>query len=230
MNSNIYDGISVSTLSGTITSYSVPKNNYYHFIKRGFDIVASSMGLLFLWPLFLIVCLLIRIESKGNAMFTQERVGLNGKRFKMFKFRSMYLGADQMLEELMANDPKLRKEYMTNKKLSKDPRITKVGRFIRKTSIDELPQLINVLFGDMSIVGNRPYLPREIEDMGVSYNSIIKTKPGITGLWQVSGRSDLSFKKRCQIESTYSNICSLKLDYKILSKTFAVVLGCNGAK
>ena len=124
----------------------------------------------------------------------------------------------------------MRKEYRKTKKLKNDPRITKVGKLIRKTSIDELPQLINIFIGNMSLIGNRPYLPREKEDMGLYFNSIVKTKPGLTGYWQVNGRSDTTFEKRLELESYYSNHCSLKLDIKIFFKTFKVVLFHGGAE
>ena len=140
------------------------------------------------------------------------------------------MNAEQVLEDLMAKDVDIRNEYLTNKKLENDPRITKMGKFIRKTSIDELPQLINVLKGDMSLIGNRPYLPREKDDMGIYYEDIVKTKPGITGYWQVNGRSNVTFKERCQMESYYSNNFSLLLDIKIFFLTFYVVLFGKGAE
>jgi len=166
----------------------------------------------------------------GKIIFTQNRIGKNGKEFKFYKFRSMVVNADDVLKELLKQDEELAKEYKENKKFREDPRITKVGKFIRKASIDELPQLINVLKGDMSLIGNRPYLPREKEDMGSFYEDIIKTKPGITGYWQVSGRSDLSFRKRLELEQYYSNHYGFKMDMKIFFRTFSVVLGKNGAK
>ena len=192
------------------------KETLYLIIKRLFDIICGLIGLIVLIPVTLIVKI-IYICNKDFApiFFTQNRIGKNGKEFKFYKYRSMVSNAD---------------EYKINKKLKNDPRITKVGAFLRKTSLDELPQLINVLKGDMSIIGNRPYLPREKEDMGEYYNDIVKTKPGITGYWQVSGRSNLSFQKRLELEQFYSNQTSLKLDIKIFFKTFAVVLLKKGAK
>ena len=142
----------------------------------------------------------------------------------------MIPNADLELEKILKSDKKLAKEYEMNKKLKNDPRITKVGRFLRKTSLDEFPQFINVIKGDMSVIGNRPYLPREKEDMGSYYGEIIKTKPGITGYWQVSGRSDTSFEKRLKLEKEYSNKACFKLDLKIFFKTFKVVLFHKGAK
>ena len=142
----------------------------------------------------------------------------------------MVVNADWELKRILNEDKRLRDEYNENKKLKNDPRITKAGNIIRKTSIDELPQLINVFLGNMTMIGNRPYLPREKKDMGMYFNSIVATKPGLTGLWQVSGRSDTSFNKRLQLEKWYSEYCGLKLDSKIFFKTFSVVLGCKGSR
>ena len=207
------------------------KETLYLIIKRLFDIICGLIGLIVLIPISLIVKI-IYICNKDFApiFFTQNRIGKNGKEFKFYKYRSMVSNADEVLFRILKEDKELAKEYKINKKLKNDPRITKVGAFLRKTSLDELPQLINVLKGDMSIIGNRPYLPREKEDMGEYYNDIVKTKPGITGYWQVSGRSDLSFQKRLELEQFYSNQTSLKLDIKIFFKTFAVVLLKKGAK
>ena len=207
------------------------KETLYLIIKRLFDIICGLIGLIVLIPVTLIVKI-IYICNKDFApiFFTQNRIGKNGKEFKFYKYRSMVSNADEVLFRILKEDKELAKEYKINKKLKNDPRITKVGAFLRKTSLDELPQLINVLKGDMSIIGNRPYLPREKEDMGEYYNDIVKTKPGLTGYWQVSGRSNLSFQKRLELEQFYSNQTSLKLDIKIFFKTFAVVLLKKGAK
>lgn len=197
--------------------------------KRTFDLVGSIVGLIILFPVFIIITILIKREDKGRAIFTQERIGKNGKIFKLYKFRSMVSNADDILAEML-KDPKIAKEYKKNMKLPNDPRITKIGSLIRKTSLDELPQLINVFLGNMSLIGNRPYLPREKKDMSIYYEEIIKTKPGITGYWQVSGRSNISFKERCKLESFYSNNMNFKLDVKIFFLTFYVVITKKGAE
>lgn len=203
----------------------------YHGIKRLFDIICSLIGCLFLLPIALVVKISYILNKDFEPIFfTQNRIGLHGKEFKFYKFRSMVPNADKVLEELLANNEELAEEYSINKKLENDPRITKMGKFIRRYSIDELPQLINVLKGDMSMIGNRPYLPREKEDMGLYYKNIVETKPGITGYWQVSGRSDLTFQKRLELEKYYSNNASFKLDAKIFFKTFSAVLGTKGSK
>lgn len=203
----------------------------YLFIKRLFDIICGLLGIILLIP----VTIIVKIVSMCNRdfasiFFSQNRIGKNGKEFKLYKFRSMVPNADEILFKTLEMDKSAAEEYKKNKKFKNDPRITKVGRVMRKLSIDELPQLINVLKGDMSMIGNRPYLPREKDDMGEYYNDIIKTKPGLTGYWQVNGRSDTTFNERLKLESFYSNHNSLVLDIKIFFKTFQVVLFGKGAK
>jgi len=210
--------------------FSSIKKNVYFFVKRMFDISASIIALILLSWLFLIISFLIRKEDKGSAIYTQKRIGKNGKEFNFYKFRSMRMDADEILKDMLKNDKELAKEYKKNKKLVNDPRVTKIGAFIRKTSIDELPQLINVIKGDMTLIGNRPYLPREKKDMGKYYNVIVSTKPGITGYWQVSGRSNTTFKERLKLEKYYSENYGFKLDTMIFLKTFKVVLCHKGAE
>ena len=207
------------------------KRGIYHFIKRSFDIFFALLGLIFLLPIALVVKISYLLsKDHGKIFFSQNRIGMNGKEFKFYKFRSMILNADEVLFKLMEENEDLREEYETNKKLRKDPRITKIGRFLRRTSLDELPQVLNILKGDMSIIGNRPYLPREKEDMGQYFNAIVSTRPGLTGYWQVSGRSDTTFDYRLKLEKYYSQHCGLKMDIKIFFKTIKVVLFGNGAK
>lgn len=202
----------------------------YSFFKRAIDVTASSIALTVLSPLFLFTAMAIRKDSDGPAMFKQKRIGKDGKLFELYKFRTMIPDADKKLFELLEKDENARTEYKVNKKLKNDPRITKIGKFLRKTSIDELPQLINVLKGDMSLVGPRPYLPREKEDMGKYYNSIIESKPGITGLWQVSGRSNTTFEERMKFDIEYNESKSLSNDVGLLFKTVGVVINKDGAE
>ena len=202
----------------------------YSFLKRTVDITASATALLLLSPVFLVTSLAIRKDSDGPAMFTQKRIGKDGKLFEIYKFRTMVPDADKKLFELLDKDEKAREEYKVNKKLKNDPRITKVGNFLRKTSIDELPQLINVLKGDMSLVGPRPYLPREKDDMGAYYNTIIESKPGITGLWQVSGRSNTTFEDRLEFDKEYTENKAFLYDMGLLTKTVGVVIHKDGAE
>lgn len=206
-------------------------NIMYLGIKRLFDIIFSLVGCLFLLPIALVVKISYILHKDFNPIFfSQERIGKNGKLFKFYKFRSMVPNADEVLKNLLESDKDLAEEYKINKKLDNDPRITKMGQLLRKTSLDELPQLFNVLKGDMSLIGNRPYLPREKDDMKYYYKSIVKTKPGLTGYWQVNGRSNTTFKERLKLEKYYSNNCSLWLDIKIFFKTFVVVLLHKGSK
>jgi len=207
------------------------KDAFYLVCKRIFDIIISLIGGIFLIPIILIIKIISICSGDFNSIFyTQQRIGKNGKLFKFYKFRSMVPNADEALQKILANDKELAAEYKKNKKLKNDPRITPIGRIIRRASIDELPQIINILKGDMSLIGNRPYLPREKEDMGEYYNDIVKSKPGLTGYWQVSDRnSDQSFANRLKLEQYYSNHMSFKLDIKIFFKTFKAVFGGHGA-
>lgn len=215
---------------GNMTGVSV-KRVIYLVIKRIFDIFVSIIGLLLLIPITLIIKIAYMCTGDFTSIFfSQERIGKNGKLFKLFKFRSMVPNADEVLFRTMELDEIVAAEYKKNKKLKDDPRVTKIGKVIRKLSIDELPQFINVFLGEMSLIGNRPYLPREKQDMGKYYEDIIKTKPGLTGYWQVSGRSNTTFEKRLKLEKKYSDNASLKLDIKIFFKTFKVVLFGKGAE
>ncbi len=222
----------VLTYLGTTSRESIGiKGIGYRAFKRLFDICVSLIGLLLLIPLTIVIKVAYMLSGDfTRIIFTQERIGLNGRKFKFYKFRSMVPNADEALKKILAENEDLRKEYEINKKLKDDPRITKVGKLIRHASIDEIPQFLNILKGDMSLIGNRPYLPREQEDMGMYYNHIVKTKPGLTGYWQTSGRSNTTFEQRLGLESHYSNHQSLELDTKIFFKTFSVVLFGKGAE
>ena len=200
------------------------------FIKRIIDIIGAIVGIAILIPLTVIVWIGNRIcKDKGPIFYSQERIGKNGKIFKMYKFRSMVVGAEQILEELLEKDAEAREEYSEYKKLKNDPRITKMGNILRKTSLDEFPQFINVLKGDMSLVGPRAYLPEEKVDMEQYYETIIASKPGITGLWQVSGRSNTTFEKRLQYDLEYNSKKSISFDVEILFKTVIAIAKKEGA-
>ena len=226
MNDNTY-----TTSLEDHSTFAMIKKVLYLTIKRIFDILISVIGLIFLIPLAILVKIVYMCTGDFHSIFfVQERIGKNGKLFKFFKFRTMVPDADKVLEKLLSENEDLAKEYKKNKKLKKDPRITKMGDVLRKSSLDELPQMINIFLGDMSLIGNRPYLPREIPDMGDYYDEIIKTKPGLTGYWQVSGRSDVSFAERLRLERYYSEHYGIRLDTKIFFKTFKVVLFCIGGE
>lgn len=207
------------------------ENPFYQIIKRLFDIIFGIIGCIILLPLLLIVKIAYLLNGDHESVFfIQKRIGLNGKEFDFYKFRSMIPNADEVLFKLLREDKEAAAEYKKYKKLKHDPRITGVGKFLRRTSLDELPQFINVLNGTMSLIGNRPYLPREKQDMGESFDEIVKTKPGITGYWQVSGKENSSFEKRLEMETEYSNNASIILDIKIFFKTFKAVLFGHGAE
>ncbi|MBR2768503.1 MAG: sugar transferase [Solobacterium sp.] len=200
------------------------------FIKRLVDIIGGLVGIVVLIPVTIYLKIrFLQSGDKESIFFRQERIGKNGRLFQMWKFRSMVPHAEEMLEQMMKEDPSIREEYLANKKLENDPRITPVGEMIRRTSIDELPQLINVLLGQMSLVGPRPYLPREREDMGRYYDVIIRCKPGLTGMWQTHGRNEAPFPQRLRFDDYYYRNWSIWLDMTILYKTVKTVNSSTGA-
>jgi len=197
--------------------------------KRAFDMVAASLILLVASPVLAAIWLTIRLTSQGPVLFVQERLGRGGARFGAFKFRTMVVDAEARLDALLAADPQAAEEYRVYKKLRRDPRVTAVGSVLRRLSLDELPQLLNVLRGEMSLVGPRCYLPRELPEMGAAAHEILSVTPGITGLWQVSGRNGTTFAERVRIDVGYARSANLALDLKILAKTVRVVATGHGA-
>ena len=199
-------------------------------LKRLIDILGGIVGTIVLIPLTIGIAIANLIcKDNGPIFYSQYRMGKNGKLFKMYKYRSMVVGADEKLKKYLEENEEARKEYKKYKKLKHDQRVTKVGEFIRKTSLDEFPQFINVLKGDMSLVGPRPYLEREKEDMNGYYKYITTCKPGLTGLWQISGRSDVDFATRIDLDMQYYYNHSLKGDIKILFKTAMKLVKREGA-
>ena len=197
--------------------------------KRALDILGAGIGLVLLAPFFLIVALMVRADG-GPAFFAHQRVGRGGKLFGCLKFRSMVIDSQARLEALLANDPAARAEWEATRKLKNDPRITRIGRFLRSTSLDELPQLINVLLGEMSLVGPRPVQEAEIDRYyGASAAHYMAVRPGITGLWQVSGRSETSYESRVALDVSYVSRPSLLADISILLRTPVAVLSRRGA-
>ncbi|HOZ54438.1 MAG TPA: sugar transferase [Clostridia bacterium] len=198
--------------------------------KRFIDISCGIIGVILLIPITIIVLFLNFIyREKGTIFFSQERIGKDGKLFKMYKYRTMKINAEEELKKILRKSKEAREEYKKNKKLKNDPRVTKVGEFLRKTSLDEFPQFINVLKGDMSLVGPRPYLPREQKDMGYYYHYICKCKPGITGLWQTSGRSDVSFNERLDLDIKYYQEETVISDIGLVAKTVIKTIKREGA-
>jgi Undecaprenyl-phosphate galactose phosphotransferase WbaP len=190
--------------------------------KRASDVAATVVGGVLIFPLILVLSLLVWAESRGPVFYTDLRMGRDGKLFPCVKFRTMVTDAETVLQRILAEDDEMREEYLKYHKLRNDPRTTSVGRFLRKTSLDELPQLWNVLRGDMSLVGPRPYLPRESEDIGAAHDEIRRVTPGITGPWQVSGRNHTSFGERVRMDAYYVRDWSVWLDLVLLART----LGC----
>jgi exopolysaccharide biosynthesis polyprenyl glycosylphosphotransferase len=199
------------------------------FLKRVFDIVVSVVAIIALTPVWLIVPLVIKADDRGPVFFRQTRVGLDGREFRMWKFRSMRPDAEQVLARLKAELEERDAGNVVMFKMKDDPRVTRVGRFLRASSIDELPQLFNVLGGSMSLVGPRPPLPREVETYEARVTRKFLVKPGITGLWQVNGRSALSWEESVRLDLSYAENWSMMLDIQILFRTVKVVLKRDGA-
>jgi exopolysaccharide production protein ExoY len=197
--------------------------------KRAFDLIVAVPLLLFFLPLLAMTALLVRISSPGPALYVQQRIGFRGERFGCLKFRSMVLNADEVLERLLESSPEARAEWNASQKLRNDPRITPIGRFLRMSSLDELPQLINVLRGEMSLVGPRPIIDNEVPRYAADFSYYINARPGITGLWQVSGRSDSDYGKRVALDVAYVTEWSLANDVRILFRTVGVVLSARGS-
>ena len=197
----------------------------YIIVKRIIDIIGAFVGCLFLLPLTLGIWIANLIaKDNGPVFYVQKRIGKDGKSFKMYKYRSMVVDADKKLKRYLLDNPEANEEFMEFRKLKDDPRITVVGKFIRKTSLDEFPQFINVLKGDMSLVGPRPYLPREKRAMGKYYKQIIKVKPALTGPWQVNGRSEISLEDRMKMDVEYIKNENLVNDIKYLIMTIFKIL------
>jgi lipopolysaccharide/colanic/teichoic acid biosynthesis glycosyltransferase len=214
---------------------------YFDFIKRTIDIVGSLFGLIIFSPLFLILALGIKLSSRGPIFFKPERIGKNGKLFAMCKFRSMNMykinGKLEHAHEILKRDRKMFEEYKSNSfKLKNDPRVTSFGKFLRKSSLDELPQLLNILNGEMSLVGPRAYLPDELEEQQKVFpetkplvKTLLKCKPGLTGYWQVSGRSDINFDKRIKMDVSYYKRRSILYDLELILRTFPAIFTARGA-
>lgn len=202
------------------------KGIIYLFFKRTMDIVGSAIGLILLSPLFILVALAIKIDDpKGKVFFAQNRCGKDNKHFPMYKFRSMVSNAEELLEELMEQNEMDGPVF----KIKEDPRITKVGKFIRKTSIDELPQLFNILMGDMSIVGPRPAIPHEVAEYNDYQRQRLLVKPGLTCIWQVSGRNSIGFDEWVEMDLEYIEKRNLWMDIKLIFKTVGVLFGDDNA-
>ena len=198
---------------------------FYHVTKRLIDVVLAAFGLLVLIPVFLTIAICIKLDDGGSVLHFREIIGYRGRRFYALKFRTMIPNAD----EYLAKRPELMRKFLQNMKLAKDPRITRIGRFLRKTSLDELPQLFNVLFGQMSLVGPRIIHPSELPRYGKYAHKRLLVRPGITGLWQISGRQHISYDERVQLDMRYIDTRSFIVDLSILVKTLKVFIVHTGA-
>ena len=219
----------VSILSNTsMTGYErlTNKRTIYRYIKRIIDVVLASIALVVLSPIFLIIALAIKLESKGPVFFKHTRIGKDGKIIKLCKFRSMVTNAEELIK---AFTPEQMKEYKENYKLTNDPRITKVGKFLRKTSLDELPQLLNIIKGDLTIIGPRPVIAEELKKYGTNTEKFLSVTPGLTGYWAANGRSCTTYEQRMQMELYYIDNLSLKMDVKVFFKTIEAVIKREGA-
>lgn len=199
-------------------------------LKRIFDICFSVLVLVMLSPLYIFIALLIKLTTTGSIIFSHERIGRGGKAFKCYKFRSMHADAEERLNCILEENPEIKKEWESTQKLKNDPRITSIGKILRKTSLDELPQFWNVLIGDLSVVGPRPVVYNElVTHFGTKATKILSIRPGITGMWQVSGRSDTTYKTRILMDETYVDTQSFAMDLKLILKTIPVMILSKGA-
>ena len=206
--------------------YNKKDDTVYSVTKRFIDIFCSFVGLIFLSPIFIIIGAIIKLDSKGPVIFSQKRVGKYGQEFKMYKFRSMVVNAEELKKKLLEQNEMSGPMF----KMKDDPRITKIGKFIRKTSIDELPQLINVLKGEMSLVGPRPSLPKEVEKFEPWMRKRLEVKPGLTCYWRVSGRNNIDFIDWMNLDIKYIYEKSIIVDIKLIFKTFFVLFGDKNAR
>jgi lipopolysaccharide/colanic/teichoic acid biosynthesis glycosyltransferase len=200
---------------------------YYETGKRLFDMISSLAALITLLPTFAIIAIIIKFTSKGEAIFGHNRLGKFGRIIKVFKFRTMVKNAEELLKKL---SPEQKREFEKNFKLEKDPRITPIGKFLRETSLDELPQLFNILAGNMSVVGPRPIVEKELEKYGVYGQKLLRVKPGLTGNWQANGRSNTTYEERVQLDMEYIDNRTFMMDMEIIFKTAVSVLKREGAR
>jgi lipopolysaccharide/colanic/teichoic acid biosynthesis glycosyltransferase len=198
-------------------------------LRRVFDVTLILIASPYILFFFIVISILIALDSKGGVFYKQTRIGLGGRRFKAIKFRTMVVNADQILQKYLDKSPKLKEEWLATHKLKKDPRITRVGAVLRKLSLDEMPQFWNIIIGDMGLIGPRPIVDEEVKKYGKCFELYKQARPGLTGLWQVSGRSDTSYQRRVELDEYYLLNRSIKLDLQIILKTVYVVLGRKGA-
>lgn len=224
-NENVVQNISNLTLTKRRTR--VSKNQCYVYIKRIIDCIISSIALILLLPIFLIIAIAIKLDSKGPIFFAHTRIGKNGKPIKIYKFRTMVTNAEELIKKFT---PEQLEEYKKNFKLENDPRVTKAGKILRKTSLDELPQLLNIIKGDLALIGPRPVVKDELEKYGDNASKFLSVTPGLTGNWAASGRSNTTYEERMKMELWYVDNISFITDVKIFFKTIIAVIKKEGAK
>jgi Undecaprenyl-phosphate galactose phosphotransferase WbaP len=198
-------------------------------LARILDISLILLAAPYIIVAFLVITILIKLDSPGPVFYYQIRIGRFGRKFHVYKFRTMVQNADQILQKYLDNSPELKGQWLATHKLKQDPRVTRLGAMLRKSSLDELPQLWNIIIGDMSLIGPRPIVDAEVEKYGKCFNLYVQVRPGLTGLWQVSGRNDTTYEHRVELDEYYIRNKSLKLDFQILWKTVSVVLKKTGA-
>ena len=196
----------------------------YKIIKRFLDFIFAFLLIILLIPLFLIIGILIKISSKGSIIYIQKRIGKNNTSFSCYKFRTMHPQSKYLLKKILFKNKDFKNQFSETRKIVNDPRITRFGKFLRFSSLDELPQIFNVLVGDMSFIGPRPIVKSEIKKYGKEFGKVFSIKPGISGLWQVSGRNNLSYDKRVELDINYSENINFLLDIKIFIRTIVVIL------
>ena len=225
MNTQTQMNLSEEVLADDISLKST--REVYSYVKRGLDVILSALGTIILSPVFLIIAGIIKFDSPGKVFFKHKRIGKNGKEIYIYKFRTMVENAEDMIRDF---SPEQLQEFKENYKLKDDPRITKVGSFLRRTSLDELPQIFNILRGELSIIGPRPVIKEELEKYGPNKAKFLSITPGLTGYWQANGRSNTTYEERMQMELYYVENYSLKMDIKIFFKTILSVLKKEGAR
>ena len=211
-----------------IQHVSVADNAPGGIVKRTFDIAAALSAIIFLSPLLILLALLVKVTDRGPAFYGHTRIGRNGSHFKCLKFRTMVQNGAEVLDAHLRDNPAARAEWESTRKLKDDPRVTRVGNVLRKLSLDELPQLFNILRGEMSVVGPRPVVSDELEKYGASVHSYLCARPGLTGLWQISGRNDVSYARRVQFDHFYVENWSLAFDLLIIIRTLPAVISSRG--
>ena len=202
----------------------ISNRKIYLNTKDFFDVFSSFFLILFSLPIFISIMILVKFSSRGPIFYSQKRLGKNKKIFNCIKFRTMHPEAEDLLRNLLENNNEIKSEFEKNHKLKNDPRVTPIGLFLRKTSLDELPQLFNVLKMEMSLIGPRPIVKQEEIKYGNSINKVLSVKPGLTGLWQVSGRNNLSYERRVKLDLTYVSDISFLMDIRIMIRTFGVLI------